>query len=56
MHLRKALLQTANQRQVIFERQVGMQAAYDVEFGGALRDAFSGALVNFVESEVVRAG
>ena len=52
MHLREALLQAANQFQVIVERQIGMQAADDVKLGGAFGDALRGALVNFFESEV----
>ena len=56
MHLRKALLQAADQVEVIIERKIGMQAANDVEFRGAFGDAFRAARENFVERKSVRAG
>ena len=56
VHLREALFQAADEGEVILERQIRMQAADDVKFGGAFGDAVTGALVNFVESEVVGAG
>ena len=56
MDLGEALFQTANQLQIIFEGQIGMQAADDVEFRGAFGNSLGGALPNFVERKSVSAG
>src|SRR5690348_16347072 len=56
MHVREALLQAANQFEVVLERQIGMQSANDVKFGSAFRDTLSGALVNLLQREIVCAG
>ena len=50
MNLREALLQAANQIQVIVEGQIRVQATYDVKFGRAFADALGGALKHFIES------
>src|ERR1700684_2789262 len=49
MHLRKALLQPTNEIKVILERKVGMQAADNVKFGGALGHALGGARPDSIE-------
>ena len=54
--MRVALFQTANQREVVLERQVRMQAADDVKFRGAFGDAVTGTLIDFFERKVVGAG
>ena len=56
VHARAALFQPANHLQKIFERQIGMQAADDVKFGGAFAHALFRALVNFFQSKGVSAG
>ena len=56
MHMREALLQTANQVEVIIERKIGMQATDDVEFRGAFSNTFGGTRENFVERKSVGAG
>src|SRR5256885_16388282 len=38
------------------EGQIGMQAANDMEFGGAFADALLGALVNLFQGKGIRAG
>ena len=55
VHLRKALLQAANQVEVIIERKIGMQPADDVKFRGAFGHALRGARVNFIERKRVGA-
>ena len=55
VHLREALLQPADESEVIVKGQVRMQAADDVKFSGAFCDAVTGALIDFLESEVVGA-
>src|SRR5262249_17968559 len=39
-----------------FERQIGMQAADDVEFGGAFANALFGALVDLFKRELIGTG
>ena len=56
MHVRVALLESADQLQEEIERQIGMQAANDVKLGGAFTHALIGAFVHFFEGESVRAG
>ena len=51
-----ALFQSVDEFQEIVERQIGMEAADDVKFGGAFADALSRAFVNFFERESVSAG
>ncbi len=51
-----ALLQSTDEFQEIVERQIGMQAADDVEFGGAFADPLCRAFVNFFEREGVSPG
>src|SRR6185437_7655588 len=55
MHMREALLQAANQVEIIIKREIGMQSADDVEFGGAFGDALRGALKDFLEGKCVSA-
>ena len=55
MNARAALLQPANHLQEIFERQIGMQAADDVEFQRAFARTLLRALINLFERKVVRA-
>ena len=54
VHLRKALLQAANQLEVILERQIGMQAADDVKFRGAFGDALRGARDKFRRAQTCK--
>ena len=56
MHGGTALLEAANHVQKIFKGQIGMQATNHVELGGAFAHALFSALVNFFESEGIRAG
>ncbi len=56
MDLRVTLLQAANQIQIPLERKIGMQAAYDVKFGGAFGYAVGGAGPDFFLAEGVGAG
>jgi len=51
-----ALFESANHFEEIVKRQIGVEAADDVKFGGAFADALFGALVDFVERKVVSAG
>ena len=53
--LRKALLQPANQFEVILEWQIGMQSADDVKFRGAFGHSSRRALPDFIERKRVRA-
>ena len=55
VHGGAALLQAAHHVQKIFERQIGMQAADHVKFGGAFADALLGALPDLFEREGVGA-
>jgi hypothetical protein len=55
VHLREALLQAADQVEVIFERQVGMKSADDVKLRGALGNTLRRPLINFIERICVRA-
>ena len=55
MYAGTALLQAANHFQKIFERQIGMQSANNVEFGCAFANALLGALINFFEGVSVGA-
>ncbi len=49
MHLRKALLQAANQFQIVFKRQIRMQPAHDVKFRRAFAHALRRARPNFIQ-------
>jgi hypothetical protein len=51
-----ALLEAANHLEEIVKRQIGVEAADDVKFGGAFANALFSALVDFVEREIVSAG
>ena len=51
-----ALLQSANQIQKIFERQIGMQSANEMKFRGARANALFGALPDFIQRVGVCAG
>ena len=54
MDLRKALLQPANQFEVILEWQIGMQSADNVKFGGAFGYSSGRALPDFIQRKRVR--
>ena len=56
VHLREALLQAAQHLAVPVERQFGMQAADDVEFGDRLAPAFAGAVPDLFERHGVGLG
>src|SRR5262249_51162807 len=55
VNVRVALFQAADQFEEVFERQIGMKAADDVKFRGALTDAFIGALIDFFKGVGIRA-
>jgi hypothetical protein len=54
--LREALLESADEVFEVFERQVGVQAAYDVELGHGLGVSTGGRLKRFFERHGVAAG
>src|SRR5882762_1542942 len=54
VHAWAALLQPADHLQEIFERQIRVQAAHDVEFQRAFARALFGAGINLFQGEVVR--
>ena len=56
MHARAALLQPANHLQEIFEWQIRMQAANDVEFERTFAHALFRARINFIQRKIVSAG
>src|SRR3984893_10911352 len=55
MHLGEALLQPANQIEVILESKIRVQPAYNVEFRCAFRHALPGAREDFLEREGISA-
>src|SRR6185295_17991216 len=54
--VREALLESSHHVQKILERQIGMQAANHVKFGGAFAHTLFGALPDFLERVGVGAG
>ncbi len=56
MDRRTAFFQAAHHFQKIFKRQIGVQAADHVKFGGAFAHALFGALIDLFERKIVGAG